>query len=150
MGGILSPLFRVLSPIVQNEGSTIHCTNHQSLSSGLINYLTNGLWFSSSIGTEPLGEGGTWVNFSLVCVSSPSEPCPIVVYFVVSYRPHVSHFWKNVISATPSESLVYLCFNCFSFGRVALGFSVVGRCRHCLLIFLMSYRGSVMKLLHLN
>ena len=77
-----------------------------------------------------LGRGGTWVNFSLVGVSSLSEPCPIVVYFVVSYRPHVSHFWKNVILAILSESLVYLSFYCFSFGRVALGFSVVERCRH--------------------
>ena len=33
------------------------------------------------------------------------SPCPIIVYFVASYRPHLSHFWENVIFAIPTKSL---------------------------------------------
>ena len=32
-------------------------------------------------------------------------PAPIIVYFVASYRPHLSHFWENVIFAIPTKSL---------------------------------------------
>ena len=33
------------------------------------------------------------------------SPCPIIIYFVASYRPHLSHFWENVIFAIPTKSL---------------------------------------------
>ena len=33
------------------------------------------------------------------------SPCPIIVYFVASYRPHLSHFWENVIFEVLTKSL---------------------------------------------
>ena len=30
------------------------------------------------------------------------NPYPIIVYSVANYRPHLSHFWANVIFAIPS------------------------------------------------
>ena len=53
------------------------------------------------------GGGGGVLGFSFagyVPLASQS-PCPIIVYFVASYRPHLSHFWKNVIFAIPTKSL---------------------------------------------
>ena len=36
-------------------------------------------------------------------VPLPSQsPYPIIVYSVANYRPHLSHFWENVIFAIPS------------------------------------------------
>ena len=43
------------------------------------------------------GGGGTWVRFCWVCAAGLSEPHPIIVYSVANYRPHLSHFWANVI-----------------------------------------------------
>ena len=53
------------------------------------------------------GGGGEVLGFSFagyVPLASQS-PCPIIVYFVASYRPHLSHFWENVILAIPTKSL---------------------------------------------
>ena len=53
------------------------------------------------------GGGGGILGFSFagyVPLASHS-PCPIIVYFVASYRPHLSHFWENVIFAIPTKSL---------------------------------------------
>ena len=55
----------------------------------------------------PPGEGGGVLGFSFagyVPLASQS-PCPIIVFFVASYRPHLSHFWENVIFAIPTKSL---------------------------------------------
>ena len=30
------------------------------------------------------------------------NPYPIIVYSVAKYRPHLSHFWENVIFAIPT------------------------------------------------
>ena len=30
------------------------------------------------------------------------NPYPIIVHSVAKYRPHVSHFWENVIFAIPT------------------------------------------------
>ena len=53
------------------------------------------------------GGGGGVLGFSFagyVPLASHS-PCPIIVYFVASYRSHLSHFWENVIFAIPTKSL---------------------------------------------
>ena len=54
------------------------------------------------------GGGGGVLGFSFagyVPLASQS-PCPIIVYFVASYRPHFSHFLgENVIFAIPAKSL---------------------------------------------
>ena len=33
------------------------------------------------------------------------SPYPIIVYSVTNYRPHLSHFWANVIFTIPNKSL---------------------------------------------
>ena len=38
------------------------------------------------------GGGDTWVQFCWVCALASQSPCPIIVYFVASYRPHLSDF----------------------------------------------------------
>ena len=48
------------------------------------------------------GGGSTWVNFCWVCAAGLSEPLPFIVYFMANYRPHLGHFWVNVILATPT------------------------------------------------
>ena len=50
--------------------------------------------------------GDTWINVCWVCAAGLSEPLPdIIVYFVANYRPHLSHFWANVIFTIPTLSL---------------------------------------------
>ena len=51
------------------------------------------------------GGGGTWVQFAGCVPLASQSPCPIIVFFVASYRPHLSHFWENVIFAIPNKSL---------------------------------------------
>ena len=49
------------------------------------------------------------------------SPCPIIVYFVASYRPHLSHFWENVIFAIPTKSLsIYASTSFWTGGFVLL------------------------------
>ena len=51
------------------------------------------------------GGGGGELGFSFAGYSQ--SPCPIIVYFVASYRPHLSPFlvFENVIFAIPTKSL---------------------------------------------
>ena len=59
----------------------------------------------------PRGGGGgvTWVSFCWVCAASLSLSSPIIVNSVVNYRPHIRHFWANVISYLVSFCLcIYL------------------------------------------
>ena len=54
------------------------------------------------------GGGGVVVlgfSFAGYVPLASQSPCPIIVYFVASYRPHLSHFWENVIFAIPTDSL---------------------------------------------
>ena len=44
----------------------------------------------------------TWANFCCLCAAGLSNPNPIKVYFLASYRPYLSHFWTNVNSAIPT------------------------------------------------
>ena len=44
--------------------------------------------------------GGTWVNVYVPLATQ--HPYPFIVYFMTNYRPHLSHFWVNVILATPT------------------------------------------------
>ena len=43
--------------------------------------------------------GGNWVSFCWVCAAGLSEPLPhyILFYSVANYRPHVNHFWANML-----------------------------------------------------
>ena len=34
---------------------------------------------------------------------APQNPHPIIVYSVANYRPHLSHFWENVIVISRTE-----------------------------------------------
>ena len=49
------------------------------------------------------GGGLTWVKFCWVCAAGFSEPYPIIVNSVTSYRPNLSHFWANVIVISTTE-----------------------------------------------
>ena len=53
------------------------------------------------ISTNHGGGGGTWVNFSWVCVPLASQsPFPSIVYSVAKYRPIlVTLIWEDVIFA---------------------------------------------------
>ena len=56
---------------------------------------------------SPGGGGGGLLGFTFagyVPLASHS-PCPVIVYFVASYRPHLSRFRENVILAIPTKSL---------------------------------------------
>ena len=58
--------------------------------------------------TNPGGGGGGGLlgfSFAGYVLLASQSPCPIIVYFVASYRPHLSHFWENVIFAIPTKSL---------------------------------------------
>ena len=47
--------------------------------------------------------GVTWVTFRWGYVPLASwNPCHNIVYSMVKYRPHLSHFWENVIFAIPN------------------------------------------------
>ena len=50
---------------------------------------------------------GTWVNFQFVPLASQS-PYPIIVYSVANYRPHLSHFWANVISRSQLSHSLFM------------------------------------------
>ena len=54
---------------------------------------------------DPGGGGGRGVLGPIFAGYVPlasQNPYPIIVYSVASYRPHLSHFWANVIFAIPS------------------------------------------------
>ena len=57
---------------------------------------------------NPRGRGGgggrrvLWFSFAGYVPLASQSPCPIIIYFVASYRPHLSHFWKNVIFRYPN------------------------------------------------
>ena len=57
------------------------------------------------LGADHPGEGVLGFSFAGYVPLASQSPCPIIVYFVASYRPHLSHFWKNVIVAIPTKSL---------------------------------------------
>ena len=48
--------------------------------------------------------GGAWINvpFAKYLPLASQRPCYIIVYFMASYRPHLSHFGKNAIFAIPT------------------------------------------------
>ena len=48
------------------------------------------------------GGGGTWVKVAGYVPLASQSPYPIIVYFLVNYRPHFSHFLENVILAIPT------------------------------------------------
>ena len=51
----------------------------------------------------PGGGGATWVRFAGYVPLASQNPHPILVYSVANYRPHLSHFWANVIVISRTE-----------------------------------------------
>ena len=51
----------------------------------------------------PGREGGTWVRFAGYVPLASQNLHPIIVYSVANYRPHLSHFWANVIVISRTE-----------------------------------------------
>ena len=52
------------------------------------------------------GKGGGGVlgsGFAGYVPLASQNPHPIIVYFVANYRPHLSHFWANVIVISRTE-----------------------------------------------
>ena len=67
-----------------------------------IDYLIHRVRFTSR------GEGGVggWVlgsSFAGCVPLSSQNPYPIIIYSVANYRPHLSHFWANVIVISRTE-----------------------------------------------
>ena len=72
-----------------------------------------GLLGSSFAGYVPLASQNTFFFFILefiqkycncsVIEKKKQQPNPIIVYSVASYRPHLSHFWANVIVISRTE-----------------------------------------------
>ena len=49
------------------------------------------------------GGGGGGRRFAGYVLLAFQNPCPIIVYSVANYRPHLSHFWANVIVILSAE-----------------------------------------------
>ena len=49
------------------------------------------------------GGGGLGSSFAGYVPLASQNPYPIIVYSVASYRPHLSHFWANVIVISRME-----------------------------------------------
>ena len=45
--------------------------------------------------TPPGGGGVLGLIFAGYVPLASQSPCPIIVYFVANYRPHLRHFWAN-------------------------------------------------------
>ena len=61
--------------------------------------------------TIPLGRRGgglLGVIFARYVPLTSQNPYPIIVYSVLNYKPHLSHFWTNVIFRDPSLRTFYL------------------------------------------
>ena len=37
-----------------------------------------------------------------------NNPYPIIVYSVAKYRPHLSHFWENVMFVIPLSNFLFM------------------------------------------
>ena len=48
------------------------------------------------------GGGVLWLMFAGYVPLASQSPYPIIVYLLANYRPHPSHFLKNVIFAIPT------------------------------------------------
>ena len=57
----------------------------------------------------PGGRGVLGLMFAWDVPLASQSPYPIIVYFLASYRPHLSHFLENVIFAIPTSCTFYLC-----------------------------------------
>ena len=57
-------------------------------------------WTHGNSGGRLLKQGGVrgllWLIFAAYVPLACQSPYPIVVYSVVNYRPHFSHFWANM------------------------------------------------------
>ena len=51
----------------------------------------------------------TWVNFTEHVLMASHYPYPIIVYSKANYRPHLSHFWTNVIFVLSNPYLSTFC-----------------------------------------
>ena len=56
----------------------------------------------TKLGFQPRG-GVLGLRFAGYMPLASQNPYPTVVYSVISYRPHLSHFWANVIVVSRTE-----------------------------------------------
>ena len=90
----------------------------QSLARTVSHFLT---WSNTQSGISPGGGGGVaGFSFAGYVPLASQSPCPIIVYFVASFTPHLSHFCENVIFAIPTKSLSIYASTLFSTGRFVL------------------------------
>ena len=71
------------------------------------------IWIFQNLLTTIAVQGG-WVLrliFAKYVLLVSQRPCPIIVYFVANYRPHLTHFWANIIVAIPTYLCMYLILN---------------------------------------
>ena len=71
----------------------------------LISNLSDNLNFSKPktfLRPLPSRGGDTKVNIAKYVLQASQSPYSIIVYCVANYRPHLSHFWANVIVAIPT------------------------------------------------
>ena len=54
------------------------------------------------------------VIFARYVLLTSQNPYPIIVYSVPNYKPHLSHFWSNVIFRDPSLGTFYLPYQSFN------------------------------------
>ena len=61
----------------------------------------------------PRGDGGGVLGsgFAGYVPLASQNPHPIIVYSVANYRPHLSHFWANVIVISRTEFIVSQMLN---------------------------------------
>ena len=66
----------------------------------------------TTIAVQGWGGGGVLgLIFAKYVLLASQSPYPIIVYSLANYRPHLSHFWANVIVAIPTKqslSIMYL------------------------------------------
>jgi len=65
-------------------------------------FLFDGLNFNSFSAETPGGGRVLGLSFARYVPLVSGSPYPIIVYSVANYRPHLSHFWANVIFAIPT------------------------------------------------
>ena len=66
---------------------------------GFSHFLREKPWGRGWVG---VGVGGLGLIFAGYVPLASQSPYPITVYSVANYRPHLSHFWANVIFAIPT------------------------------------------------
>ena len=70
---------------------------------GLTDFFSNDITDIFYLSCEPRGGGVLGSGFAGYVPLASQNPHPIIVYSVANYRPHLSHFWANVIVISRTE-----------------------------------------------